>query len=49
MDIKFTTGHVLTVGAVMTFMQSDWLLIYKINDDENKIIFERTGSHSDLF
>ena len=27
MDIKFTTGHVLTVGAVMIFMQSDWLLI----------------------
>ena len=27
MDIKFTTGHALTVGAVMIFMQSDWLLI----------------------
>ncbi len=25
----------------------DWLLIYKINSSE--IIFERTGSHSDLF
>lgn len=25
----------------------DWLLIYKIGRDE--IIFERTGSHSDLF
>ena len=25
----------------------DWLLIYKIMDDE--VIFERTGSHSDLF
>ena len=25
----------------------DWLLIYKITDDA--VIFERTGSHSDLF
>ena len=25
----------------------DWLLIYK--SEENKIIFERTGSHSELF
>lgn len=25
----------------------DWLLIYKI--DNNSIIFERTGTHSDLF
>ena len=25
----------------------DWLLIYKLFEDE--IIFERTGSHSDLF
>jgi mRNA-degrading endonuclease YafQ of YafQ-DinJ toxin-antitoxin module len=25
----------------------DWLLIYKI--EEERIIFERTGSHSDLF
>jgi len=28
-------------------MESDWLLIYKII--EHKIIFERMGSHSDLF
>ena len=28
-------------------IESDWLLIYKI--DEDQIIFERTGSHSDLF
>jgi mRNA interferase YafQ len=25
----------------------DWLLIYRF--DENKIIFERTGTHADLF
>lgn len=28
-------------------IESDWLLIYKLIDAE--IIFERTGSHSDLF
>ena len=28
-------------------VEPDWLLIYKLFEDE--IIFERTGSHSDLF
>lgn len=28
-------------------IEPDWLLIYKLEDD--KIIFERTGTHSDLF
>ncbi len=28
-------------------IESDWLLIYKLVNDE--IIFERTGSHNDLF
>ena len=28
-------------------MESDWLLIYKI--EEHRLIFERMGSHSDLF
>ncbi len=28
-------------------IESDWLLIYKLIDAD--IIFERTGSHSDLF
>jgi len=28
-------------------IESDWLLIYKT--EEGRIIFERTGSHSDLF
>ena len=28
-------------------IESDWLLIYKI--ESNRIIFERTGSHADLF
>jgi len=28
-------------------VESDWLLIYKV--EANRIIFERTGSHADLF
>lgn len=28
-------------------VEPDWLLIYKLDDDQ--IIFERTGTHSDLF
>ncbi|MEO8666250.1 MAG: type II toxin-antitoxin system YafQ family toxin [Ignavibacteria bacterium] len=28
-------------------IEPDWILIYKIENDE--IIFERTGSHSELF
>lgn len=28
-------------------VESDWLLIYK--QEENRIIFERIGSHSELF
>lgn len=27
----------------------DWLLIYKLDKANNMIIFERTGSHSELF
>jgi mRNA interferase YafQ len=28
-------------------IESDWLLIYKL--DANRVIFERMGTHSDLF
>jgi mRNA interferase YafQ len=28
-------------------IEADWLLVYKLEDD--KIIFERMGSHADLF
>jgi mRNA interferase YafQ len=28
-------------------IEADWLLIYKLKEDQ--IIFERTGSHTDLF
>ena len=34
-------------GRKECHLESDWLLIYKVTDDQ--IIFERMGSHSDLF
>jgi mRNA interferase YafQ len=30
-------------------IRPDWLLVYKIVNEEGIIIFERTGSHSDIF
>ena len=30
-------------------IEPDWLLIYKLDVDNMTIIFERTGTHSDLF
>jgi len=30
-------------------IEPDWLLIYQIDDDRKAIIFERTGTHPDLF
>jgi mRNA interferase YafQ len=35
-------------GCRECHIQGDWLLIYKYQDD-NEIIFLRTGTHSDLF
>lgn len=35
------------IGRWECHIEPDWLLIYKIEKDV--IIFERTGSHSDLF
>ncbi|MCX5804279.1 MAG: type II toxin-antitoxin system YafQ family toxin [Proteobacteria bacterium] len=30
-------------------IEPDWLLVYKLNKEEKIIIFERTGSHPELF
>ena len=30
-------------------IEPDWLLVYKMNREEKIIIFERTGSHTDIF
>jgi mRNA interferase YafQ len=35
------------IGRRECHIEPDWLLIYKVNKDS--IIFERTGTHSDLF
>lgn len=35
------------VGRRECHLEPDWLLVYRFNGDE--IIFERTGSHADLF
>lgn len=35
------------VGRRDCHIESDWVLIYKI--DEKHLVFERTGTHSDLF
>jgi len=35
-------------GCRECHIQGDWLLIYKYQD-ENEIIFMRTGTHADLF
>ena len=35
------------MGRRECHIESDWLLIYKING--NNLILERTGNHSDLF
>jgi mRNA interferase YafQ len=34
-------------GRQECYIESDWLLIYKT--EEIRVIFERTGTHSDLF
>lgn len=36
-------------GHKELYIESDWLLIYKIYCKDNKVVFVRTGSHSDLF
>ena len=30
-------------------VEPDWLLVYRIDKDKRRIIFYRTGSHSDLY
>ena len=30
-------------------IEPNWLLIYRIDETERRVIFYRTGSHSDLF
>lgn len=36
-------------GYMECHILPDWLLIYKIKDDELVLVLSRTGTHSDLF
>ena len=49
LDVRFR-NHKLTGNYKDRWechLEPDWLLVYKLSGDE--IIFERTGTHSDLF
>ena len=51
LDQKYK-DHALTgnyIGFRECHIQSDWLLIYAINESELILIASRTGTHSDLF
>ena len=44
--------HALTgnyIGYRECHIKPDWLLIYRINDNELYLFLTRTGTHSDLF
>lgn len=49
LDFKYRDHPLIGVynGYRECHIENDWLLIYKITDDI--IIFERTGTHADLF
>jgi mRNA interferase YafQ len=36
-------------GKSECHIQPDWLLIYRIDESTNSVVFYRVGSHSDLF
>ncbi|MCF8450405.1 MAG: type II toxin-antitoxin system YafQ family toxin [Taibaiella sp.] len=36
-------------GFLECHIQSDWLLVWAINEEKHEITLTRTGSHSDLF
>jgi len=36
-------------GCWECHIKSDWLLVWKQNDDELTLLFTNTGTHSDLF
>lgn len=37
------------IGSLECHVESDWLLIYQIDDGIKEVYFVRTGTHSDLF
>ena len=49
LELKFRDHKLIGnyIGRRECHIESDWLLVYKIEND--KIIFERMGSHSEIF
>ena len=49
LDKKYRDHKLLGVfkGRRECHLEPDWLLVYKV--ETNKIVFERTGTHADLF
>jgi mRNA interferase YafQ len=41
--------HGFYQGKWECHVEPDWLLIYRTETEKNKVVFYRTGSHSDLF
>ena len=49
---KKNRDHSLTgdfIGFREYHIQPDWLLVYRVNDEELILFLTRTGTHSDLF
>ena len=37
------------IGKWECHIEPNWLLIYRVDEKERKVVFYRTGSHADLF
>jgi mRNA interferase YafQ len=46
-------NHILHGGAWEgkweCHVEPDWLLVYRVDEEERRVMFYRTGSHADLF
>lgn len=51
LELKYRDHKLLGnyMGRRDCHVESDWVLIYKPDLENERIIFERTGTHSDLF
>ena len=50
--MKKNRDHSLTgdyIGFRECHIQPDWLLVYRVDDEELMLFLSRTGTHSDLF
>jgi len=48
-DRKLVKKHGEYQGKRECHVEPDWLLIYRVDKKSRRIIFYRTGSHSDVF